>query len=66
MKNKILFTLILGCLLNSPHSFSQAVESTKLKSLTDEKLVVAITNLRHFLKLQNDGNFPEQINKNKQ
>ncbi|WP_339651691.1 M20/M25/M40 family metallo-hydrolase [uncultured Maribacter sp.] len=52
--------------LSSYSSQCQNLKSEELKSLTDKGFNVAITNLHHFLKLQNDGNFPEQINKNKQ
>lgn len=66
MKNWMIFMLFLSCYFNISFSYSQALKSAKLKSLTDEKFNVAITNLRHFLRLQNNGNYPEQIDKNKQ
>ncbi|SNR71457.1 Acetylornithine deacetylase/Succinyl-diaminopimelate desuccinylase [Maribacter sedimenticola] len=42
----------------------QTLETDRIKSLTSQKFNVAITNLHHFLRLQNNGNFPEQIQKN--
>jgi acetylornithine deacetylase/succinyl-diaminopimelate desuccinylase-like protein len=47
------------------NSFSQTLKSSEIQSLVDEKFMEAVTNLHHFLRLPNDGNFPIQIEKNK-
>lgn len=51
--------------LSSYSSRCQNLKSKELKSLTNENFNIAFTNLHHFLKLQNDGNYPEQIDQNK-
>ena len=65
MRNKLLFVLLLSYFLTIRFSFCQTVKTGKLNSLTDENFKEAITNLQHFLRLPNDGNFPEQIELNK-
>ena len=65
MKIWKLLVVFLVCFLSNYSGHGQNLKREDLKSLTDEKFNVAFTNLRHFLKLQNDGNYPEQINKNK-
>lgn len=66
MKNKILFLFILGCLFNLHSSNGQTISTSKLNSLTDQKFKEATTNLREFLRLPNDGNYHDQIEKNLQ
>lgn len=65
MRNGYIFALLLCCFLKAQFSLGQTVSADKLSSWTDEKFQEAITNLRHFLRLPNDGNFPEQIESNK-
>ncbi|WP_396638444.1 M20/M25/M40 family metallo-hydrolase [Maribacter sp. R77961] len=64
---KIRVLIIFGsCLLLSQITSSQQLSTSKINKAADNKLVETIFNLRHFLRLQNDGNFPEQIAQNKQ
>ncbi|WP_339838369.1 M20/M25/M40 family metallo-hydrolase [uncultured Maribacter sp.] len=63
-KRKVLVVFFLG-VLSSYSSHCQNLKSEELKSLTNEKFNVAFTNLHHFLKLQNDGNYRKQIDQNK-
>ncbi len=58
---KWLFLSILTPLAFCQESWSQNVSAEKIEALTDEKFIESITNLRHFLTLPNDGNYPEQI-----
>ena len=46
------------------YCYGQTLETDQIKPLTSQKFNVAITNLHHFLRLQNNGNFPEQIQTN--
>ena len=66
MKNWKVLAVFFVCVLSSYSSQCQNLKREELKSLTDEKFNVAFTNLHHFLKLQNDGNYPEQIDQNKE
>ena len=63
-KCKVLIVFFV-CVLSSYTSQCQNLKREELKSLSDKKFNVAFTNLRHFLELQNDGNYPEQIDQNK-
>lgn len=65
MKNWKALVVFTVCILTSYSSHCQILKGEELKSLTNENFNIAFTNLRHFLKLQNDGNYPEQIDKNK-
>ncbi|SKB27167.1 M20/M25/M40 family metallo-hydrolase [Maribacter arcticus] len=65
MKNWKALVVFTMCILTSYSSHCQILKGEELKSLTNENFNIAFTNLRHFLKLQNDGNYPEQIDKNK-
>lgn len=65
MKNKIVLVLILKCLFTIHFCHGQAISKVRFNSLTDQKLKEAFTNLHHFLRLQNDGNFPDQIEQNR-
>lgn len=65
MKKKVVLILILGCFLNSYTGSGQRLTKARIESLADQKFKEAIANLYQFLKLKNDGNFQEQINKNK-
>ncbi len=65
MKIAIL-TLFSCCLLFSQYCSSQQLSAGKIEKFAADKLVETISNLRYFLRLQNDGNFPEQIAQNKQ
>ena len=66
MRKLVFLALFLSCYFNSKFCNAQVIESTKLESLTDDNFNVAITNLHHFLRLKNDGNYPEQITQNLQ
>ena len=66
MRNKVVLLLLLGCLFNLHPVNGQLIPSSELNALTDRKLKEAITNLHQFLRLPNDGNFRDQIEKNKQ
>lgn len=65
MKNLINLLLISACISNSLNSFSQKLKSEDIRLLVDENFMTSTTNLHHFLRLPNDGNFPEQIENNK-
>lgn len=65
MKNSIVI-LFLSCLLVSKFCSSQNLSPSKIKKASDDKFVETISNLQQFLRLQNDGNFPAQIEQNKQ
>ncbi|MEH6513536.1 MAG: M20/M25/M40 family metallo-hydrolase, partial [Maribacter arcticus] len=65
MKNWKALVVFTVCILTSYSSHCQILKGEELKSLTNENFNIAFTNLRHFLKLQNDGNYPEQIDENK-
>lgn len=60
------FILVLSCLIFSQFGSSQTLSEAKIKQATDGKFLEAIGNLRHFLRLENDGNYTDQIEKNKQ
>ncbi len=65
MRKRNVFALMFYCFLTAQISLGQTISTEKLSSWTDENFQEAITNLQHFLRLPNDGNFPEQIELNK-
>ena len=65
MKN-INFILVLICSVFFQFSYSQTLSEAKIKQAADDKLVEAILNLQQFLRLKNDGNYTDQIEKNRQ
>lgn len=58
---KWLFLVILSGFTLCQKSWSQNVSAEKIEAMTDEIFVESVFNLRHFLTLPNDGNFPEQV-----
>ncbi|WP_419214192.1 hypothetical protein ACNR9Q_08585 [Maribacter sp. X9] len=62
----LILKLALASFKNTLISVGQTTPNIDLKSFPDQKLKEAITNLHHFLTLQNDGHFQEPIEKNKQ
>ena len=58
---KRFFLAILTSLLVYQKSWSQKVSAEKIEAMTDDIFVESVSNLRQFLTLPNDGNFPEQI-----
>ena len=65
MKNLVNLLLIAVCISSSLNSFSQKLKSDDIRLMVDENFMTASTNLHHFLRLPNDGNFTEQIENNK-
>lgn len=59
------FTLFLMLFLFTQKNIAQKLSAEKIEVLTDENFIESISNLRHFLTLPNDGNFPNQITRNK-
>ncbi|APQ18256.1 M20/M25/M40 family metallo-hydrolase [Maribacter hydrothermalis] len=66
MKKWKVLAILIFLFTSSALSYSQTLNREELTALTDKKFKEAFTNLRHFLKLQNDGNYDEQVDKNKQ
>lgn len=58
---KWFFLAILTCFVLCQKSWSQKVSAKKIEAMTNEILVESVFNLRQFLTLPNDGNFPEQV-----
>ncbi|PIB26922.1 hypothetical protein BFP75_07710 [Maribacter sp. 4G9] len=58
---KWFFIAIWTCLSLQQKSWSQIISAEKIEAMTDEKFVESAFNLRQFLTLPNDGNYPEQI-----
>mgnify|MGYP003630352927 CR=1 FL=1 len=65
MKNWKILVIFFILFSTSRNSYSQKLHQEELTLLTNEKFNEAFANLRHFLKLQNDGNYPTQVDKNK-
>lgn len=64
--NKFDFKLIIACCIFSQFNYAQTISEAEIKSATDAKLFHAISNLRQFLRLKNDGNYGNQIAENRQ
>lgn len=62
---KIVILCILSSIFFSQRTWSQNLSAKEIEALADDNFTESISNLRHFLTLPNDGNFPEQIAKNK-
>ena len=54
-----LFLLLTGSKMNA-----QSLSAKKIKSATEEKFTSATYKLKEFLKIPNDGNYPEQVENN--
>ena len=63
---KINFTLLAIYLIFSQLGYSQVMNETEIKRSADDKFLDAVSNLQQFLRLKNDGNFSNQIDKNRQ
>ncbi len=57
----LVFTLMFTCF----NSEGQSLSRTEITKATEAYFVESISNLQQFLRLENDGNYPEQILKNK-
>ncbi len=62
---KIVILCFLSSIFFSQRTWSQNLSAKEIEALADDNFIESISNLRHFLTLPNDGNFPEQIAKNK-
>ncbi|MGC1516101.1 MAG: M20/M25/M40 family metallo-hydrolase, partial [Maribacter sp.] len=65
MMKKSILLLLLALFISSQFCRGQSLSSSELKTLTDQKFTEAISNLRQFLRLKNDGNYSAQIETNK-
>ncbi len=63
---KLNFTLLVIFLIFSHFGHSQGLSEAEIKRAADDKFLDAISNLQQFLRLKNDGNFSDQIDKNRQ
>ncbi|TLF45725.1 M20/M25/M40 family metallo-hydrolase [Maribacter aurantiacus] len=58
---KRFFIAILTSFMVYQENWSQKVSAEKIEAMTDEVFIESVSNLRQFLTLPNDGNFPDQI-----